>query len=193
MARLVVYNSVSLDGYFTGYGGDLSWAYEGSDDPEWNAFVSANAQGGMQGGGRLLFGRITYEMMASYWPTNAAIEAQPAVAEGMNAMPKIVFSRTLKKASWSNTRLMNGNLTAEVASLKNEPGDLVVFGSGILVSQLASEGLIDEYQLVVNPIVLGKGRTMFETIKASIPLKLLRSRTFANGKAFLSYEPVQQA
>ena len=111
----------------------------------------------------------------------------------MNAMPKIVFSRTLKKASWSNTRLMNGNLAAKVASLKNEPGDMVVFGSGSIVSQLAAEGLIDEYQMVVCPIALGKGRTMFETLNSSIPFRLLRSRTFANGKAFLSYEPIRQA
>lgn len=193
MSRLIVYNSVSLDGYFSGADGDLTWAYQGSDDPEWNAFVADNAQGGMESGGRLLFGRITYEMMASYWPTPAAIETQPSVAEGMNAMPKIVFSRTLKNASWSNTQLLHGNLAAEVARLKNEPGDIVVFGSGNLVSQLASKDLIDEYQLVVNPIVLGQGRTMFETLNSRILLKLLRSRTFANGKVFLSYGPIGQA
>lgn len=193
MARLVVYNSISLDGYFTGPDGDLSWAYEGSDDAEWNAFVAENAQGGNESGGRLLFGRVTYEMMASYWPTPAAAEAHPTVADGMNRMPKIVFSRTLKEASWANSRLLSGPLAAEVVRLKNEPGDMVIFGSGTIVSALASEGLIDEYQIVVCPVALGKGRTMFEAVKASVPLKLARSRTFGNGKVFLSYEPARQA
>lgn len=189
MARLTVYNSISLDGFFTGPGGDLGWAYQGSDDPEWNAFVAENASGGNAANDRLLFGRVTYEMMAGYWPTPAAMEAMPAVAEGMNAMRKIVFSRTLKNAAWQNTTVLAEPLADEVRRLKQEAGDIVIFGSGTIVAQLAAEGLIDEYQLVVCPVALGSGRTMFEGVKEPVPMTLARSRTFRNGKTFLSYEP----
>ena len=99
MARLAVFNSVTLDGYFTDDKGDMSWAHKDPNDTEWNEFVSGNASGG----GALLLGRVTYEMMAGFWPTPAAMEMMPAVAEGMNRMTKVVFSRTMKKASWANT------------------------------------------------------------------------------------------
>src|SRR5687767_15122597 len=108
MRSLVVFNSVSLDGYFTGENGDLSWAHAGADDAEWNEFVGKNASGD----GVLLFGRVTYEMMASFWPTPAAMEMMPEVAEGMNRMPKVVFSRSLSSVSWSNTTLAKGDLVS---------------------------------------------------------------------------------
>ena len=193
MARLTVYNSISLDGFFTGVGGDLGWAYQGSDDPEWTAFVSENARGGNEGNDRLLFGRLTYEMMAGYWPTPAAMEAMPAVAEGMNAMRKVVFSRTLKNAAWQNTTLTDKPLAAAVRRLKDEEGDIVIFGSGTIVAQLAAEDLIDEYQFVVCPVALGHGRSMFEGLEEPVPMRLVRSRTFRNGKTFLSYEPADSA
>src|SRR5690242_4661174 len=114
MRKLIAFNNISLDGYFTGAGGDFSWAHAGSDDPEFSAFVANNAKGG----GELLFGRITYEMMASYWPTPMAAKNDPVVAKGMNAASKVVFSRTLGKASWSNTRLVKGDLAAAVRKMK---------------------------------------------------------------------------
>ena len=185
MRRLVVFNNVSLDGYFTDVNDDMSWAR--NHDPEWLAFVQENASGG----GELVFGRITYELMASYWPTPMAIKNDPKVAEGMNNLPKIVFSRTMDKASWNNTKLVKGDLPAEIRKMKNEPGkDLVIFGSGSIISQLAQERLIDEYQIVVVPVVLGKGRTMFDGIQAKLPLKLTKSRTFGNGNVLLCYEPM---
>ena len=118
MARILVFNSVSLDGYFTDAHNDMSWAHKDPNDAEWNAFVGGNASGGASGGGALLLGRVTYEMMARFWPTPAAMQMMPEVAKGMNAMTKIVFSRSLKKAAWSNTRLMKGDLVAEVKKLK---------------------------------------------------------------------------
>jgi dihydrofolate reductase len=146
--------------------------------------------GNATSGGVLVFGRITYEMMASYWPTPMAQKAAPAIAEGMNSLPKIVFSRTLAAASWSNTRLIKGNLAAEIRKLKKEPGpDLVILGSGTLVSQLAQENLIDDYQLIVNPIVLGAGKPLFTALKAPLSLKLTSTRTFANGNVLLGYQP----
>jgi dihydrofolate reductase len=184
MRKLVVYNSVSLDGCFTDTKGDMSWAHKA--DPEWQAFVSKNASGG----GELVFGRITYELMASFWPTPLAARSNPIVAERMNNIPKVVFSRTLDKVSWSNTRLINGDLTVEVRKLKREPGpNLVIMGSGSIVAQLADVGLIDEYQIVLNPVALGKGRTLFDGVRARLQLKLTNSRIFGNGNVVLSYEP----
>jgi dihydrofolate reductase len=187
MRKLGVFNAVSLDGYFVDSKGDMSWAYNLTKDPEWEAFGAENAKGG----GMLLFGRITYELMASYWPTPAALENNPIVAKSMNALPKVVFSRTLDRASWQNTKLMKGDLVAEVRKLKAEPGpDMAILGSGSIVSQLAQAGLIDEYQIVVNPVVLGKGRTMFDGVQEKLALKLTKSQTFSNGNVVLSYAAV---
>ncbi len=184
MRKLSVYNSVTLDGYFTGANGDLSWAHR--EDPEFHEFVEVNARGG----GELLFGRITYELMASYWPTPLAMKNDPVVAARMNDLPKVVFSRTLDKASWKNTRLVKTGMAAAVRQMKNEPGkDMVIFGSGTIVAQLAAEWLIDEYQIVLTPVVLGAGRTMFDGIEEKLDLKLTKSRTFKNGNVFLCYEP----
>ena len=112
------------------------------------------------------------------------------MAEGMNSSAKVVFSRKLDNVSWENTRLIKGNLADEVRKLKDEPGDhLVIMGSGSIISQLALENVIDEYQLVVNPIVLGTGRTIFEGIKEKLKLKLTSSREFSNGNVLLCYRP----
>src|SRR5208337_4405226 len=130
------------------------------------------------------------ELMASYWPTPLALKNDPKVAEGMNSLQKVVFSRTLDKASWKNTKLVKGNLVEQVRKMKAEPGEgLAILGSGSIVSQLALEGLIDEYQIVLNPVVLGKGRTMFDGIKEKLNLKLIKTRTFGNGSVVLWYEP----
>ncbi len=187
MRKLVVFNHVSLDGYFVDGNGDMSWAKANQDDEEWNSFVAENAKGG----GVLVFGRITYAMMAGFWPTPFALENMPVVAERMNNLPKVVFSRTLEKASWNNTKLVKGDMAAEVRSMKKETGEgMVILGSGSIVSQLTSEGLIDEYQVVVNPVVLGNGRTMFEGVKEKLNLRLTKTRAFGNGNVFLSYERI---
>jgi dihydrofolate reductase len=186
MRRLIVFNNVTLDGYFAGVNSDFSWAHSNNDDAEFNAFVADNASGG----GQLLLGRITYELMARYWPTPAAIKNDPIVAEGMNSMPKVVFSRTLDKVSWNNTKLVKGDIASEIRRMKKEPGpDMAILGSGSIVSQLAQESLINEFQIVVNPVVLGKGRTMFDGIKKMLTLKLTKARVFGNGKVYLCYEP----
>jgi dihydrofolate reductase len=186
MRRLVVFDSVSLDGYFVDGNGEMSWAKNESPDSEWQAFVAENTTRA----GMLLFGRKTFELMASYWPTSSAMQNDPVVAGGMNASPKIVFSRTMREASWSNTRLVRGNPAAEVRRMKAEPGpDMAILGSGSLVSQLAPEGLIDEYQIVVTPVVLGKGRTLFDGIPEKLALRLTKSRAFRNGNVLLCYEP----
>ena len=187
MRKLIVFNHVSLDGYFTDANGDMSFARNDTPDTEWDEFVAGNAGGG----GTLVFGRVTYDLMVSFWPTPMAAQQMPDVAERMNNLPKVVFSRTLDKASWNNTKLVKGDLAAEIRKMKKEEGEgMVIFGSGTIVSQLAQAGLIDEYQIVVDPVVLGKGRTMFDGIKEKLTLKLKQTRTFGNGNVLLSYEPI---
>ena len=187
MQKLVVFNHVSLDGYFTDANGDMSFAHQDNQDVEWDAFVAGNASGG----GILLLGRITYELMASFWPTPMAAENMPVVAEQMNNLPKVVFSRTLDKASWNNTKLVTDDLPGEIRKMKKESGEgMVILGSGSIVSQLTQHGLIDEYQIIVNPVALGKGRTMFDGIKEKVLLKLTNSRTFGNGNVLLCYQPI---
>jgi len=185
MRKLIVFNHVSLDGYFVDAHGRMDWARTAADDAEWNEFVAENAKGG----GPLLFGRVTYELMNSFWPTPMASAVHHEVAERMNNLPKVVFSRTLNEVSWNNTRLVKTDMAAEIRKMKQETGeDMTIMGSGTVISQLASDGLIDEYHVVVNPIVLGKGRTMFDGIRERIPLTLTKSRTFSNGCAYLRYE-----
>lgn len=185
MRKLVVFNQVTLDGYFTGEKGDLSWAHA-NHDAEWNAFVAGNAKSG----GQLLFGRITYEMMVQYWPTPMAAKNDPVVAERMNNLPKVVFSNTMDKPTWKNTKVVKGDIATRVRALKNEPGEhMTILGSGSIVSQLAQTGLIDEYQLVLNPVVLGKGRTLFEGIEDKIEMQPTSTRIFANGNILMCYIP----
>ena len=185
MRKVVAFEQVSLDGYFADENGDMSWAHK--QDPEWNAFAAGNASGQ----GALLFGRVTYELMASFWPTPAARERAPEVADGMNRMPKVVFSRTLDKVSWKNTTLVKDDLVAAVRKMKHESGpDMAILGSGSIVSQLAQAGLIDEFQIVVNPIVLGQGKTLFDGVKDRLNLKLINTRAFGNGNVVLTYEPL---
>jgi dihydrofolate reductase len=108
----------------------------------------------------------------------------------MNDLRKVVFSRTLDQASWNNTKLVKSDMVAVIRKMKKEPGnDMVIMGSGSIVSQLTQQGLIDEYEVVVNPLVLGRGRTMFEGVKEKLNLKLIKTRSFSNGNVFLCYEP----
>ncbi len=185
MRRLGVFNLISLDGYFAGLDGDIRWFKDAAMDPEWEAFITGNASGD----GTLLFGRVTYEMMRDFWTTPSAAEMLPAVVRGMNRVHKIVFSRTLEEASWNNTRLVKGDIAAEVRKLKEQPGpNMMILGSGTIVAQLTQERLIDDYQIVVFPVVLGNGRTMFEGVKQNLSLKLASTRTFGNGNVLLCYE-----
>jgi dihydrofolate reductase len=183
MRRLSVFNTVSLDGYFTDARGEMRWAEQ--SDPEWREFTAANASGN----GVLLFGRVTYDLMIRFWPTPAAMQSMPDVATGMNRAQKIVFSRTLDKPTWNNTTVVKGDLAAQVRRLKGEAGaDMVILGSGQIVAQLTASGLIDEYQIALAPVVLGAGRTMFEGVTTRPRLKRTQARTFANGAVFLRYE-----
>ena len=189
MGKVSVFNQISLDGYFTDAKGDMSWAHEGGDDPEWREFVAGNAS---SGDGTLVFGRITYQLMAGYWPTALAAQHAPAVAEGMNRLKKVVFSRTLEEVSWSNTTLIKSDPAAAVRKMKEESGaDMVLMGSGSIISLLAEEGLIDAYTFVISPLALGQGRTMFEGVTKRVNMKHTNTRTFKNGKVVVNYESMK--
>ena len=184
MRKLIVFNNISLDGYFTDKNNDMSWAH--TNDPEWMEFVSGNAKGESD----FLFGRITYEMMASFWPTPAAKQMMPGVAKAMNEGQKFVFSKTLDKADWENSKIMKGDLIEEAKKLKDSTGtDIMIFGSGTIIAQLTDAGLIDEYQVVIHPLALGGGRTMFDGIKNKLNLKVTNHRVFKNGNILLYYQP----
>jgi dihydrofolate reductase len=181
--KLSVFNNVSLDGYFTDDTGDMSWAHDA--DPEWTKFISTNAGGEAE----LVYGRKTYEMMARFWPSKEAAQAMPDVARGMNRMRKTVFSRTLESVDWENSRLAQGDLVTEMRRMKSEPGPgLVILGSGEIVAQLTQAGLIDSYQLIVVPIVVGRGRTLFEGVTGKPRLKLTQTREFSNGNVVCWYQ-----
>jgi dihydrofolate reductase len=187
MRRLTTYTLLSADGYFVDAEGKMDWAKD-RPDPEYQAFGEKNAS--QQSA--LLFGRVTYEMMSSFWPTPMAAQMNPVMAERMNSLAKIVFSRTLANVHWNNTTLMKGHAVEEVEELKQHDGpDLCVLGSGSIVVQLAEAGLIDEFQFMVNPVAVGSGRTAFEGMKRRLELQLTESRSFGNGKVYLSYKPVR--
>ncbi len=185
MGKLSVFNFITLNGYSAGPGGDISWHRHGQEESEY-------AEEGAKSESILLFGRVTYQMMASYWPTPQAKKDIPGVAEGMNRSEKIVFSRTLKKVEWENTTLLKDNLVEEVKKLKRGKKDITILGSGSIVTQLADSGLIDTYQIMVDPVALGAGTPIFSGMKRTLDLKLKSSRVFKSGVVLLIYEPVKR-
>jgi dihydrofolate reductase len=184
MSKLFVFNLVTLDGYFEGPNRDISWH---NVDAEFNEYAIDM----LNSADTLLFGRVTYDLMASYWPTPDAIENDPIVAAKMNSLPKIVFSRTLEKVEWSNTRLVKDNIEEEIKKMKTQSGkDMALLGSGAVMLEFMQHGLIDEYRIMVNPVVLGNGNPLFKGIKDRLNLKLLTTRTFKSGNVLLCYQPL---
>lgn len=183
MRKLLEFNLVALDGYFEGPGRDISWH---NVDAEFNEYAVAM----LDSVDLLLFGRVTYELMIRFWPTPEVIKNDPLVATRMNSLAKIVFSRTLAKAEWNNTRLVKDNIADEIKKLKQEPGkDMVILGSGSIVSALTPLGLIDEHRIMVNPVILGRGNPLFKGIGSKLDLELTHSRTFTSGNVLLYYRP----
>jgi dihydrofolate reductase len=180
MSKLRVFESISIDGYFTDATGDMSWAHAGREDAEFADWVGANASSGAE----LLFGRKTYQMMEAFWPTPMAARQMPAVAQGMNACKKYVASKTIEP-TWNNTHLLKGELVATVHSLKSRSKvDITLLGSGSVAAQLGEAGLIDEYQFVIIPVALGGGRTVFT---AGRKLRLVDQRAFRCGNVVVTY------
>lgn len=186
MGKLSVFNFVTLNGYFKGPKEDISWHRHGGEEAEFS-------ENSLNSGNTLLFGRKTYEMMESFWTSQMASENFPVVAKGMNKSEKIVFSTTLKKAEWSNTKLVKKNIVKEIKKMKKIPGkNLTILGSGSILTQFAEQGLIDEYQIMVDPVVIPKGTSIFKGIQSTLSLKLTSTRTFKSGVVLLCYQPMDQ-
>ena len=179
--RVISWNMMSLDGLFEGSAPwELDW-----HEKVWGDELEKISLEQLEAAGALLFGRKTYEGMAAYWPN-----AVGRVAELMNALPKLVFSGTLKAAEWDNVRLVTGPAEDEVARLKDEPGgDLFVFGSAGLADSLRNRGLIDEYRVGLCPILLGEGTPLFKPNDERLYLTLLEARPMGDGVVVLRYAP----
>ena len=181
MRRLIVWNLVTLDGFFEGR---KSW------EIDWHGYVWGEeleqlSLNQLKSADTLLFGRVTYEGMAAHWPTQKG-----EVADFMNNVVKVVFSRTLESAKWNNTRLVKENAEEEVARLKQQLGkDVFIFGSANLSSTLIRHNLIDEYRPAVTPVILGGGNPLFKPSPARMRLKLVEARPLKSGCVILRYQP----
>jgi dihydrofolate reductase len=185
--KLFSFMVATLDGYHEGPNHEFDWP---NVDDEFNEFAISQ----LNDIDTLLFGRATYEGMASYWPSPAATEGDPLVAGFMNSVPKIVFSKTLPSAEWENTTLVTGDVAAAISGLKAQPGkNLAVFGSSNLTVGLLEQGLVDELRVMVMPVLLGAGNSLFGGLKDRLHLKLTRAMTFSSGNVLLHYRPAEEA
>lgn len=195
MRRIVAFDNVTADGYFSAPEGGLEWVVQ---EPE----IHQRAAGNMQGIGTILFGRRTYEMFESFWPhaldgsgsapnPHDAGRRSPemrAMAVWINDARKLVFSTTRKQVTWKNSRILREIDTGEIEALRRESGtDIMLFGSGSIASQLTRAGLIDEYQFVVNPVFLGAGKPLISGLPKVSKLQLLEAKAFASGNVMLRY------
>jgi dihydrofolate reductase len=182
--KVIFHNLISLDGFFEGSEREIDWH---NVDNEFNDYAVTI----LNSVDTLMFGRVTYELMAGYWPTESAIVNDPIVAEKMNSLTKIVFSKTLQKTDWNNTTLIKENITETVDRLKRSPGkNIAIFGSSDLALALLPGGLIDELSIIVNPVILGNGKTLFKGLNQRLSLTLLKTIVFRSGNVLLSYLPV---
>jgi dihydrofolate reductase len=188
MRKLVLFMHVSLDGFAADADSGLGWI---SYDSELQQY----AQGIVDMVGSPVYGRVTYELMAGYWPgvlndPNASAHSK-AHAQWVDKATKFVFSRTMKKADWNNTIVINDNIAEEINKLKQQPGkDLVIFGSPGLAHSFMELDLIDEYQFTLNPVLLGSGKHVYEHIKNKTNLKLIKSTALKSGVLGLHYAKV---
>jgi dihydrofolate reductase len=181
MRKLIMWNLVTLDGFFEGpKAWEIDW-----HEYVWGEELEKFSIEQLKTIGMLLFGRLTYEGMAGHWTT-----AKGETADFMNSIPKIVFSKTLDRADWNNTRLIKENAVEEIAKLKQEPGkDLFVLGSANLSATLTQNGLFDEYRLGLTPIVLGGGNPLFKPNPERMRMKLVEARPLKSGCVILFYRP----
>jgi dihydrofolate reductase len=191
MRKVIVSNSISLDGFASGPNGELDWfAHKG--------FLKGTELGKytrtlLNSVDCILLGRQTYEEFSSRWPTRT--DDDPVITERMNNLPKFVFSRSLKQVAWGDwgtAKLIKEDAATALSKMKQEPGkDMVVLGSFTLVSALMKAGLIDDYHLLVYPIVLGRGRPEFKDLNERYPLKLVDVKKFSSGAVKLGYQPLK--
>jgi dihydrofolate reductase len=185
MRKVIFQMLISLDGFFEGPNKEIDWH---NVDDEFNDY----AIDFLNSVDTIMFGRVTYEMMAAYWPTETAITNDPIVAEKMNNLEKIVFSKTLKKAEWNNTTLCNEDIAEKVQNLKQSKGkDIAIFGSSDLAVALLPSGLIDELSILINPVILGGGKSLFSGINTRLNLTLIKTKIFRSGNVMLCYSPLR--
>jgi dihydrofolate reductase len=181
MRKVIMWNLVTLEGFFEGR---KSWEIDWHEYV-WGEELEQFSIEQLKSAGMLLFGRVTYEGMAGYWPSQKG-----EIADFMNSIPKVVFSRTLERAEWNNTRLVKENAEEEVVKLKQQPGkDLFIFGSADLSSMLIRHGLIDEIRLAVVPVILGAGNPLFKPSPDRMRMKLLEAKPLKSGCVILRYQP----
>lgn len=184
MNKIIVFNFMTIDGFFAGPNGEIDWF---SKDEESGKFSDEQSKSS----GTLIFGHTTYEMMASFWPTPEAENLAPGTAEIMRYAPKVVFSKTLHNIkegpNWKNIKVLKEINPAEIVKLKekDEKG-IVILGSGSIIRQFTNLGLIDEFQLMVRPVILGKGISLFKDVQ-KMNLNLINTRTFRNGNVLFIY------
>ncbi len=183
MAKLTSYTFLSLNGYYKGLNEDISWHRHGEEEAEFSAHS-------LQAGNMLLFGRVTYELMEAFWPTEEAMHLYPIVAEGMNRAEKIVFSRTLEKADWDHARVVNTDMITEIRRLKQGTKDMTLLGSGDVLRQLAEHDLLDEYLFMIDPVAITDGVSVFTGMKSMLHLNLVSNRVLKSGTVLLTYHPV---
>jgi dihydrofolate reductase len=191
MRKIKLQMQLSLDGFVSGPNGEMDWMAWDWDD-EIKKYVTELTDSA----DTLLMGRILYQGMSMHWPAIAAKakseKGDIEFADRMNSTPKIVFSKTLEKADWTNTSLLSGNIEEEIYRLKQQSGkDLLLYGGAGLVSSFVKSGLIDEYHLFINPAAIGNGKSIFKKVENKVKLKLVKSQSFPCGIALLCYEPVK--
>ena len=186
MRKVIVTMWVTLDGFIAGPNEEMDWVMVDDKMGKYEDDLVSAAD-------TLILGRVTYQSFAGAWPyvpeSSSASEGEKEYARKLNAMRKIVFSRTLEKAEWNNSSLEKEVLPEEIAKMKQEPGkDMVIYGSASIVQAFTNAGLIDEYQILVHPVVLGSGKPLFTNIKDRVHLKLVKSETFPSGVVLLQYQ-----
>ena len=184
MRKIIAFIVQTVDGYYEGPNGEFDWPNVDEEFKEFSVEHTASFDG-------LLFGRSTYEGMVAYWTSDEAARFDPEITRLMNDTPKIVFSTTLERADWKNTRLVRENVDQEVEKLKAEDGkDLAIFGSIELTRRFLEAGHLDELRLMIHPVLLGTGHSLMHGLGARVPLRLSNSRVFRSGNVLLTYAPV---
>jgi dihydrofolate reductase len=184
MRKIIVSNMVSLDGYFEGPNRELNWHVVDKDFFDY-------AEDMLNAVDTILFGRITYQMMASYWQNPEVKLDDPIIAGKMNGLPKIIFSKTLNEVEWENSSLIKDDIKETVLKLKEQPGkDMVILGSGSIVSAFTQMDLIDEYRIIINPVILGSGKLNFLPPLDKKMLNLTDVKRFSSGVVVLYYQSI---
>ncbi|MEJ7681862.1 MAG: dihydrofolate reductase family protein [Segetibacter sp.] len=191
MRKIIVSMNVTLDGFMAGPDCELDWHFKCWTKDMGEALCRQLSQADT-----ILLGRITYSAMAKYWPSkinDPSLRGEDfAFADMMNNYFKIVFSGTLTNPVWNNSKPVNGNFKDEITALKKQPGkDMIVYGSGKLVNALMHFSLVDEYQLWVHPVILGKGKLLFSHLHERLDIKLVNSKTFSSGVILLHYQTIK--